>query len=56
MAEAIVDQLEVIDIDKSQRALRAAPTGQTHHLLQPIMQKIAIGQTGQRIVRSYNFV
>ena len=55
MTEAVVDELEVVEIDESQRALGRPPLRQTQHLLQTVLQQVPVGQAGERIVRRLVF-
>ena len=52
MAKRVVEGLEVVQIDEQQRAFSAAaPTG-SQCLLQPVQQKPAVGQAGERIIEA----
>ena len=55
VAKAVVHKLEVIEIDEGQRAVRALALRQTQQLLQAVLQQVAVGQAGQRIVRCLVF-
>jgi hypothetical protein len=50
VAEAVVDQLEVVEIDEGDRHLRAAVPGRGQRLLQAFVQQQPVGQAGQRVM------
>ena len=55
MPEAVVHELEIVEIDKGQRPPVAAPLRLAQHLLQPVLQQVAVGQAGQRVMRCLIF-
>src|SRR5690606_13439928 len=50
VAEAVVDQLEIVQIDEQQRTLAAAAAGLRQALAQHLAEGAAVEQPGHRIV------
>ena len=48
--QAVVDQLEVVQVDEHQRALALRALATAQRLLQAVEQQAAVGQAGQRVV------
>ena len=51
MTQRVVDQLEAVQINEQKGQHDAVTVRQTHMLLQPLVQRNAIGQAGQRVAR-----
>ena len=52
MAEAVVDQLELIEIEEQDRAQRAATLHPLERVLETVAEQHPVGQPGQRVVQS----
>jgi hypothetical protein len=48
--QAVVDQLEVVEIDERHAARASVPMGDAQALLEPVAQQVAVGEAGQRVV------
>src|SRR3954454_1718849 len=51
MAVAVVDQLEVVDVDDDDRNTASVASSTRERLLQPVEDQAAVGQSGQRVVQ-----
>ena len=51
VAERVVDLLETVEIDEQRGALGARPAGPSEHLLDPVEDERAVGQSGERVVQ-----
>ena len=52
VAVAVVDQLEVIDVEEVQADELARPIGAAQRLIEPVGEQQTIGQVGERIMMS----
>ncbi len=50
MAEAVIDELEVVQVDEHQRQVVAQACRPRQALLDPIVEQYAVGQTGQQVM------
>ena len=50
MPKAVVDQLEVVEIDERQAERSLVAVCERERLLQPVPQQVAVGEAGERVV------
>ncbi len=50
MAQRVVDELEVVEVDEQHGALRAVVTALREDLLHGGLQRRAVGQAGERVL------
>ena len=50
VAEGVVDQLEVVEIDERQAERPLVPVCQRQRLLQTVLEQVAVGETGELVV------
>ena len=50
MAEAVVDRLEVVEVDEEDGAEVAGPAAAVEGVLDPVAEQAAVGEAGERIV------
>ena len=50
VAEAVVDELELVEVEEEHRDRGLAPAGDREGVLEPVEEEVAVGQAGERVV------